>query len=68
MSICFPSNIGNGKTHYIKNQMKMSSHAAVIAVHEKFSVAKTISTLNSLPEDRCSIHFNFTLIPPGVSY
>lgn len=57
---------GNGKTHYIKTQLTLNS--VVIAINETFSVRNVIDKLNYLhDETACSLFFNFTLFPPGVS-
>ena len=59
--------IGNGKTHYIRSQLNANN--VVIAVNEMFSVGKVIYKLKFLYDEKdCSIFFNFTLLPPGVSY
>ena len=62
-------NVGDGKTHYIKEQMKLSSHSLTIAVNEAFTPLNAIKKLRSLsPSLRdCAIFLNFTMLPPGVS-
>ena len=57
--------LGDGKTHYIKNQFNQSS--VVLAINESFSICRILTILNSLDDtNECTIHFNFTLLPPGV--
>ena len=58
--------VGNGKTHYIRSQL--TANNVVIAVNEMFSIGKVIYKLKFLnDEKKCSLFFNFTLLPPGVS-
>ena len=61
--------LGDGKTFYIQKQLKKHGTPFVtIAVNEAFSVGSVIKKLRELPQERnCSVYFNFTLIPPGVS-
>ena len=63
-----PVNAGDGKTHYIKEQLATSPAQLTIAVNEAFTPLKAISKLRSLPinQGRASIFFNFTMLPPGV--
>ena len=67
--IYYPFNVGNGKTHYIKKQMKDSSHSLTISVNEAFTPLNAIKKLRRLnPSQRnCAIFLNFTMLPPGVS-
>ena len=61
--------LGNGKTYYIKQEMKSCTEdcRATVAINEAFSEANVIHKLNSLPADKqCFLHLNFTLLPPGV--
>ena len=60
--------LGDGKTHYIKEQMKESSHTVIIAVNEAFTSLGVIQKLRKLPLSHrdCSAFLNFTLLPPGV--
>ena len=61
--------LGNGKTYYIKQQMKFCTEncRATVAINEAFSEASVIHKLNSLSADKqCFLHLNFTLLPPGV--
>ena len=59
---------GNGKTHYIKQQLGHSPASLTIGVNEAFTPLKAISKLRTLPlnQKNCAIFFNFTLLPPGV--
>ena len=61
--------IGNGKTHYIKEQLATCGQQITIAVNEAFSPLKAINKLLSLPlhENNVGLFFNFTVHPPGVS-
>ena len=63
-------NVGDGKTHYIKEQMKLSSHSLTIAVNEAFTPLNAIKKLRRLSPSQkdCAIFLNFTMLPPGVSY
>ena len=57
--------IGDGKSHYIKKELRKLDHTLIIAVNEAFSVLNTISKLRMLPLDQyCGIYFNFTVVPP----
>ena len=39
----------------------------VLAINESFSICRILTKLNSLDDTNdCTIHFNFTLLPPGV--
>ena len=61
---------GNGKTHYIKEQLaaRCAQHITIV-VNEAFSPLKAITKLRSLPlyEKNTGLFFNFTIHPPGVS-
>ena len=60
--LCKYTPIGDGKTHYIKNQLHGSQHSLVIAVNESFTLLNAILKLRSLPRDKsCKIFFNFTI-------
>ena len=67
-SHCTFLSIGDGKTHYIQQQLSNSSASLTVAVNEAFTPLNTISKLRSLPFNReeCAIFFNFTMLPPGV--
>ena len=60
---------GDGKSHYIKKQMKLcKGDTCIIAVHEAFSVQKAIQMLQSMkpqvhPQGNC-VYFNITISPP----
>ena len=60
--------LGDGKTHYIKSQLKRMRSSVTIAVNEAFTPLKAISRLHSLPleKDKCGIYFNFTILHPKV--
>ena len=60
--------IGDGKTHYIKEQLRRSPTHLTIAVNEAFTPLKAIVKLCSLPlnQQGVSIFFNFTTLPPVV--
>jgi len=61
---------GVGKSHYIRQQLRMSSRSVTIVVNEGFEPLKAIERLHILPKNQknCAIYFNFNLIPPvGVS-
>ena len=59
---------GDGKTHYIKQQLAQSPANLTVAVNEAFSPLNAITKLRTLPlsQKNCAIFFNFTLLPPGV--
>ena len=59
--------LGDGKTHYIKQQLSLSHSSCIIAVNESFTILGAIKKLLQLPSDQtnCSVFFNFTLLPPG---
>lgn len=59
---------GDGKTHYIKEQLQSGPTQLIIAVNEAFTPLKAISKLCSLPLYcwNVSIFFNFTMLSPGV--
>ena len=59
---------GDGKTHYIKEQLESSNAQLTIAVNEAFTPLKAITKLCSLPTNvwRAAIFFNFTMLSPGV--
>ena len=65
----FPS--GDGKTHYIQHQLARSppNCRLTVSVNEAFTPLKAISKLRTLPlnQKNCTIFFNFTILPPGVS-
>ena len=58
---------GDGKTHYIKRQLKQCPSSCTISVNEAFAPLGAIQKLRRLPsnEPKCAIFFNFTLLPPG---
>ena len=64
---CLPP--GDGKTHYIKNQLKQSAAGLTVAVNEAFTPLNAIKKLRTLSKNQrdCAIFFNFTMLPPGVS-
>ena len=68
-SFPFPPTSGDGKTHYIQQQLAYSPASLTIAVNEAFTPLKAISKLRTLPlnQKNCAIFFNFTMLPPGVS-
>ena len=59
---------GDGKTHYIKEQLSASAKVKqlTIAVNEFFTPLKAIAKLCSLPTKTAAIFFNFTMFSPGV--
>ena len=59
---------GDGKTHYIENELSKVPYYKKIAVNEAFTPLAAIKKLADLPADipNCAIYFNFTLLPPGV--
>jgi hypothetical protein len=60
---------GNGKTHYIKKQLAKCADQLVVVVNEGFSPLGAITKLRSLPHEKgMGIFFNFTILPPGVSF
>ena len=61
--------IGDGKTHYIEEQLSLSVHPLRITVNESFMPLDVIKKLSSLPIDvkNCAVFFNICLLPPGVS-
>lgn len=64
--ILFSSFAGDGKTHYIKKQLRnvQPRCKVTIAVNEAFSMKGALQKLQSLPikEQECVIYFNFTLL------
>ena len=60
---------GDGKTHYIQQQLACSPASLTVSVNEAFTPLKAISKLRTLPlnQKNCAIFFNFTMLPPGVS-
>ncbi len=64
----FPT-AGDGKTHYIENQMRQCSECLRVAVNEAFTPLSTIQKLAGMEFDDSepAVFFNFTLLPPGVS-
>lgn len=62
-------NTGDGKTHYIKEQLRKSYENLTIAVNEAFTPLGAIKKLRKLnPNQRdCAVFLNFTMLPPGVS-
>ena len=55
--------IGDGKTHYIKQQLDESDCCLIIAVNESFTPLNAILKLRSLPRNRsCKVFFNFTIV------
>ena len=66
--LCPPPFIGNGKTHYIQQQLADSSNSRTIAVNEAFTPRNAISKLRTLPlkQKNCAIFFNFTILLSGV--
>jgi len=65
---CNPFCLGDGKTHYIQQQLASSPASLTIAINEAFTPVNAISKLRSLPFSLkdCVIFFNFTMLPPGV--
>ena len=61
---------GDGKTHYIKTKLALLDEYVVISVNEAFTPSKAISKLQKLSFDtqKSGIFFNFTMLPPGVSW
>ena len=64
----FPLSSGDGKTHYIQQQLATSSDSVTVTVNEAFTPLNTIRKLCKLPLNKknCAIFFNFTMLPPGV--
>ena len=62
--------LGDGKTHYIKSQLRKSDSSVTIVVNEAFTPLKAITKLRSLPleNEKCGIFFNFTMLHPGVCF
>ncbi len=63
--------VGDGKTHYIKEQMKTSKAKLTIAVNEAFTPLKAITKLCGFLSTNdtvwmAAIFFNFTMFSPGV--
>ena len=61
---------GDGKTHYIQQQLAHSPASLTVSVNEAFTPLNAISKLRILPLDQnnCAIFFNFTMLPPGVRW
>ena len=58
---------GDGKTHYIMQQLSQSAGPLTIAVNEAFTPLSAIKKLKSLPLVKdCAIFFNFTILPHQV--
>ena len=57
-------NAGDGKTHYIRQQLVQSPAKLTIAVNEAFSPLAAIKKLRSLPSNAkdCAIFFNFAMM------
>ena len=57
---------GDGKTHYIKQQLPSSPASVTIAINEAFTPLSAIKKLRDLPltQKNCAIFFNFTTLPP----
>ena len=55
---------GDGKTHYIRQQLAQSPAHLTIAVNEAFTPLNAINSLNTLPHStsNCAVFFNFTLM------
>ena len=55
---------GDGKTHYIRQQLAQSQAHLTIAVNEAFTPLNAINCLNTLPHNisNCAVFFNFTLM------
>ena len=55
---------GDGKTHYIRQQLHQSPARLTIAVNEAFTPLNAIKSLNTLPHNTndCAVFFNFTLM------
>ena len=55
---------GDGKTHYIRQQLAQSTAHLTIAMNEAFTPLNAINSLNTLPHNtsNCAIYFNFTLL------
>lgn len=64
--------IGDGKTHLIKTRLRNRLPHMVlhIPVNEAFTPLSAVKKLQMLPMDTrgCCIYFNFTVLPPSVSY
>ena len=62
------STVGDGKTHYIKQQLAQCAAGLTVAVNEAFTPLNAINKLRTLPlnQRHCGIFFNFTMLPPGV--
>ena len=55
---------GDGKTHYITQQLSQSRGPLNIVVNESFTPLSAIKKLKKLPLIKeCSIFFNFTIVP-----
>ncbi len=61
---------GNGKTHYINEQLKSipKNDQVTVTVNEAFTSVMAIERLCSLSRESrgCGIFFNFTTLPPVV--
>ena len=59
---------GNGKTHYIQQQLTHSPASLTVAINEAFTPLNAISKLRTLPlnQNNCAVFFNFTVLSPGV--
>ena len=66
----FSSNLflaGNGKTFYIRREMKKSGPHAVLVVNEGFKVHEAIKVLQTFRDSMsCSIHVNITSVMPST--
>ncbi len=56
---------GDGKTHYIRQQLSKSRATLSISVNEAFTPLNAIQSLKTLPSTatECAIFFNFTIYP-----
>ena len=59
---------GDGKTHYIKQQVAHSPASQTVSINEAFTPLNAITKLRTLPlnQKNCAIFFNFTMLLPGV--
>ena len=59
---------GDGKTHYITQQLAQSHGPLIISVNEAFNPLAAIKKLKKLPLIKdCAIFFNFTILSYLVS-
>ena len=57
---------GNGKSHYIRKQLKAAEHSAVLVINEAFHLSHAIDVLEAADhgQEEVSLHLNITTAAP----